>query len=43
MLKSNGRKAHGLSRQQPYGNIVKHKRLLELGKYARLKTLAKAQ
>jgi len=41
-LKSKGRKAHKLLRQQPYRNFVKHKRLLDLGKYARLKTLAKA-
>lgn len=42
-LKSKGRKAHKLLRQQPYRNFVKYKGLLDLGKYARLKTLAKAQ
>ena len=42
-LKSKGRKAHKSLRQRPYKNLVKHKALLDLGKYARLKTLAKAQ
>lgn len=42
-LKSKGRKAHKLLRQQPYKNLVEYKNLLDLGKYARLKTLAKAQ
>jgi len=42
-LKSKGRKAHKLLRQQPYRNFVKYKNLLDIEKYARLKTLAKAQ
>ncbi|WP_017730590.1 group II intron reverse transcriptase/maturase [Nafulsella turpanensis] len=42
-LKSKGRKAHKSLRQRPYNNLVKHKNLLDLGKYARLKSLAKAQ
>jgi len=42
-LKSKGRKAHKLLRQQPYRTFVKAKGLLDLEKYARLKTLAKAQ
>lgn len=42
-LKSKGRKAHKLLRQQPYNTFVKGKGLLDLEKYARLKTLAKAQ
>ena len=42
-LKSKGRKAHKLLRQQPYKIFVKGKGLLDLEKYARLKTLAKAQ
>jgi hypothetical protein len=39
-LKSKGRKAHKLLRQQPYITFVKGKGLLDLEKYARLKTLA---
>ena len=42
-LKSKGRKAHKSLRQQPYSTFVQNKRLLDLEKYARLKTLAKAQ
>ena len=42
-LKSKGRKAHKSLRQRPYSNFVSYKRLLDLEKYARLKTLAKAQ
>lgn len=42
-LKSKGRKAHKSLRQRPYSTFVKSKRLLDLEKYARLKTLAKAQ
>ena len=42
-LKSKGRKAHKTLRQRPYSNLVKYKGLLDLEKYARLKTLAKAQ
>jgi len=42
-LKSKGRKAHKSLRQRPYRTLVKHKNLLDLEKYARLKTLAKAQ
>ena len=39
-LKSKGRKAHKLLRQRPYSIFVQSKRLLDLEKYARLKTLA---
>ena len=42
-LKSKGRKAHKSLRQRPYSNLVKYKGLLDIDKYARLKTLAKAQ
>lgn len=42
-LKSKGRKAHKKLRQHPYSTLVKCKGLLDLEKYARLKTLAKAQ
>jgi len=42
-LKSKGRKAHKVLRQHPYSTFVKGKGLLDLEKYARLKTLAKAQ
>jgi group II intron reverse transcriptase/maturase len=42
-LKSKGRKAHKQLRQRPYNTFVKSKGLLDLEKYARLKTLAKAQ
>ena len=41
-LKSKGRKAHKALRQRPYSNLVKYKGLLDIEKYARLKTLAKA-
>jgi group II intron reverse transcriptase/maturase len=42
-LKRKGRRAHKSLRQRPYRNLVKHKNLLDMEKYARLKTLAKAQ
>ena len=42
-LKSKGRKAHKSLRQRPYSTLVESKRLFDLEKYARLKTLAKAQ
>ena len=42
-LKSKGRKAHKELRQHPYSTFVEGKGLLDLEKYARLKTLAKAQ
>jgi len=42
-LKSKGRKAHKQLRQRPYSIFVADKGLLDLEKYARLKTLAKAQ
>ena len=42
-LKSKGRKAHKQLRQRPYSTFVANKGLLDLEKYARLKTLAKAQ
>jgi len=42
-LKSKGRKAHKQLRQRPYRIFVADKGLLDLEKYARLKTLAKAQ
>jgi hypothetical protein len=42
-LKSKGRKAHKVLRQHPYSTFVANKGLLDLEKYARLKTLAKAQ
>ncbi|MDB4334934.1 hypothetical protein OAA06_01100 [bacterium] len=42
-LKSKGCKAHKLLCQRPYSTFVKGKGLLDLEKYARLKTLAKAQ
>lgn len=41
-LKSKGRKAHKSLRQRPYTHLVAYKKLLDLEKYARLKTLAKA-
>ena len=41
--KSKGRKAHKSLRQRPYSTLVQSKRLFDLEKYARLKTLAKAQ
>ena len=42
-MKSKGRTAHRRLRQQPYSNLVKSYNLLDIEKYARLKTLAKAQ
>ena len=42
-MKSKGRKAHRKLRQRPYDNLVKFYNLLDIEKYARLKTLAKAQ
>ena len=42
-MKSKGRKAHRKLRQRPYDNLVKSYGLLDIEKYARLKTLAKAQ
>lgn len=42
-MKSKGRKAHRKLRQQPYENLVKSYGLLDIEKYGRLKTLAKAQ
>ena len=42
-LKSKGRKAHKSLRQRPYSTLAQSKRLFDLEKYARLKTLAKAQ
>jgi len=42
-MKSKGRKAHRKLRQRPYANLIKFYGLLDIEKYARLKTLAKAQ
>jgi group II intron reverse transcriptase/maturase len=42
-MKWKGRKAHRELRQRPYANLVKFYNLLDIEKYARLKTLAKAQ
>ena len=42
-MKSKGRKAHRKLRQRPYENLVRFYGLLDIEKYARLKTLAKAQ
>jgi len=42
-MKSKGRKAHRKLRQRPYENLIKFYRMLDIEKYARLKTLAKAQ
>ncbi len=42
-MKSKGRKAHRTLRQRPYENLVQFYGLLDIEKYARLKTLAKAQ
>jgi len=42
-MKSKGRKAHRKLRQRPYVNLVNFYGLLDIEKYARLKTLAKAQ
>jgi hypothetical protein len=41
-LKGKGRRAHKSLRQRPYRYLVSHKHLLDLEKYARLKTLANA-
>lgn len=42
-MKGKGRKAHRKLRQRPYENLVKFYNLLDLDKYARLKTLSKAE
>ncbi|AFU69930.1 retron-type reverse transcriptase [Psychroflexus torquis ATCC 700755] len=42
-MKCKGRKAHRKLRQRPYENLVKFYNLFDIEKYARLKTLAKAQ
>ena len=42
-MKSKGRKAHRKLRQRPYENLVKFYQLLDIEKYARLKTLSKAE
>ncbi|MEQ6117911.1 reverse transcriptase domain-containing protein [Reichenbachiella sp. MALMAid0571] len=42
-MKGKGRKAHRKLRQRPYENLVKFYSLLDLDKYARLKTLSKAE
>ena len=42
-MRSKGRKAHRKLRQRPYENLVRFYNLLDIEKYARLKTLAKAQ
>jgi len=42
-MKSKGRKAHRKLRQRPYDNLVHLYGLLDIEKYERLKTLAKAQ
>lgn len=42
-MKGKGRKAHRKLRQRPYENLVKFYGLLDLDKYARLKTLSKAE
>ncbi len=42
-MKSKGRKAHRKLRQRPYDTLVKLYNLLDIEKYARLKTLSKAQ
>ena len=42
-MNGKGRKAHGVLRQGPYETLVKCYKLLEIEKYARLKTLSKAQ
>ena len=42
-MKGKGRKAHRKLRQRPYENLVKSYGLLDIEKYARLKTLAKAE
>jgi RNA-directed DNA polymerase len=41
-LKRKGRSAHRSLRQRPYENLVRYKNLLDIEKYARLKTLAHA-
>ena len=40
--KSKGRKAHRKLRQRPYDNLVAYYKLLDIEKYARLKSIAKA-
>jgi len=42
-MKCKGRKAHRKLRQRPYENLVKFYYLLDLDKYARQKTLSKAE
>ncbi len=42
-MKGKGRKAHRVLRQHPYETLVKCYKLLDIEKYARLKTLSKAQ
>ncbi len=42
-MKCKGRKAHRKLRQRPYDSLVKFYNLIDIEKYARLKTLAKAQ
>ncbi len=42
-MKGKGRKAHRVLRQHPYERLVKFYKLLDIEKYARLKTLSKAQ
>ncbi len=42
-MKSKGRKAHRKLRQRPYENLGCFYGLLDIEKYARLKTHAKAQ
>lgn len=42
-MKAKGRKAHRVLRQHPYETLVKCYKLLDIEKYARLKTLSKAQ
>lgn len=42
-MKGKGRKAHRSLRQRPYATLVKLYNLLDIEKYARLKTLSKAQ
>jgi RNA-directed DNA polymerase len=42
-MKSKGRKAHRTLRQRPYDSLVKLYKLIDIEKYARLKTLSKAQ
>ncbi|WP_246131475.1 hypothetical protein [Aquimarina intermedia] len=42
-MRAKGRKAHRVLRQRPYDTLVKFYKLLDIEKYARLKTLSKAQ